>query len=198
MKKTCYAIAACALLGTAPLAAAAENFVGVLSEEAGSTLGSQGTGAAIVTIDDVLSTMRVQTLFFNLTGTTTVAHIHCCTAVPFSGNAGVATTTPTFPGFPENVRLGSYDQTFDMTLPSSWNPTFINNNGGTTASAFDTLVTGMRAGQAYLNIHTSAAPGGEIRALLAAPVPEPETYALMLAGLGLVGWAASRRRKIGV
>lgn len=28
----------------------------------------------------------------------------------------------------------------------------------------------------------------------AAPVPEPETYALMLAGLGLVGWAAKRRR----
>ena len=28
----------------------------------------------------------------------------------------------------------------------------------------------------------------------AAPVPEPETYALMLAGLGLVSWAARRRR----
>ena len=28
----------------------------------------------------------------------------------------------------------------------------------------------------------------------AAPVPEPETYALMLAGLGLVGFAARRRR----
>ncbi|MDP2811103.1 MAG: FxDxF family PEP-CTERM protein [Rhodocyclaceae bacterium] len=27
-----------------------------------------------------------------------------------------------------------------------------------------------------------------------APVPEPETYALMLAGLGLVGWAARRRK----
>lgn len=26
------------------------------------------------------------------------------------------------------------------------------------------------------------------------PVPEPQTYALMLAGLGLVGWAARRRR----
>ncbi len=26
-------------------------------------------------------------------------------------------------------------------------------------------------------------------------VPEPEAYALMLAGLGLVGWAARRRRK---
>ena len=29
----------------------------------------------------------------------------------------------------------------------------------------------------------------------AAPVPEPETYALMLAGLGLVGWAARRRAR---
>ena len=27
-----------------------------------------------------------------------------------------------------------------------------------------------------------------------APVPEPETYALMLAGLGLVGFAARRRK----
>ena len=26
------------------------------------------------------------------------------------------------------------------------------------------------------------------------PAPEPETYALMLAGLGVVGWAARRRR----
>lgn len=31
---------------------------------------------------------------------------------------------------------------------------------------------------------------------IAAPVPEPETYALMLAGLGVVGWMARRRRSI--
>lgn len=31
-------------------------------------------------------------------------------------------------------------------------------------------------------------------AVVAAPVPEPETYALLLAGLGIVGWAARRRR----
>jgi hypothetical protein len=201
MKKTCYAIAACALLGTAPLAAAAETFVGILSEATEGvhlTPPSLGTGAALVTLDVAASTLRVETIFFNLTGATTNAHIHCCTGTPFAGFAGVATTTPTFPGFPSGVRLGSYDQTFDMTLPSSWNPTFINNNGGTTSSAFDVLVAGMRNGEAYLNIHTSAVPGGEIRAFLAAPVPEPETYALMLAGLGLVGWAASRRRKVGV
>ncbi|OYW28321.1 MAG: hypothetical protein B7Z51_08260, partial [Methyloversatilis sp. 12-65-5] len=46
-------------------------------------------------------------------------------------------------------------------------------------------------GKAYLNLHSSEFPGGEIRGFLA-PVPEPETYALMLAGLGLIGWAARR------
>jgi PEP-CTERM motif len=32
--------------------------------------------------------------------------------------------------------------------------------------------------------------------LVAAPVPEPSTYALMLAGLGLVGFMARRRREV--
>jgi hypothetical protein len=31
----------------------------------------------------------------------------------------------------------------------------------------------------------------------AAVVPEPETYAMLLAGLGAVGWVARRRRKAG-
>lgn len=34
----------------------------------------------------------------------------------------------------------------------------------------------------------------ELTQTVSAPVPEPETYALMLAGLGLVGYATSRRR----
>jgi NAD-dependent oxidoreductase involved in siderophore biosynthesis len=61
-------------------------------------------------------------------------------------------------------------------------------------SAFNALVAGLDAGQAYLNVHTASFPGGEIRGLLV-PVPEPETYALMLAGLGIVGWAAKRRQR---
>jgi hypothetical protein len=50
--------------------------------------------------------------------------------------------------------------------------------------------------------HPGECPGGpmcvagsaDIRGLIAAPVPEPETYALMLAGLGVVGFVARRRR----
>ncbi len=36
--------------------------------------------------------------------------------------------------------------------------------------------------------------GGSVNFGVTAPVPEPETYALMLAGMGVVGWAARRRR----
>ncbi len=39
----------------------------------------------------------------------------------------------------------------------------------------------------------SASYGGSITAV---PVPEPETYAMMLAGLGVVGFLAARRRKV--
>lgn len=70
---------------------------------------STGTGWATVTYDDVANTMRVQTAFSGLLGTTTTAHIHCCTASPMSGNAGVATMVPTFTGFPESVTSGTYD-----------------------------------------------------------------------------------------
>ena len=155
---------------------------------------SGGAGFGIVTLDTTSFTLRVQSIFAGLTGTTTVAHIHCCTAVPGTANAGVATMTPSFAGFPAGVTTGSYDATFDMLDSASWNAAYITNNGGTTASAFGALAAGMASGSAYLNIHTSFAPGGEIRGFLVTQVPEPSTYALMALGLAVVGGLARRRR----
>lgn len=106
----------------------------------------------------------------------------------------VATQLPSFDGFPLGVTAGSYDHTFDMSLASSYNSTFVTNNGGTVSSAFNALVFGLDAGMAYLNIHTSLFPGGEIRGLLS-PVPEPESYALLLAGLGVLALFTRRTKR---
>jgi hypothetical protein len=142
---------------------------------------SAGTGSTLVDYDDVLHTLRVQASFSGLTGTTTNAHIHGPTATAGTGTAGVMTTTPTFAGFPSGVTSGTYDNTLDLTLASSWNAAFVTANGGTAAGAEAAFAAALAAGTTYLNIHTSAFPGGEIRGFLT-PVPEPATLGLMAAG----------------
>jgi hypothetical protein len=146
---------------------------------------SPGLGSATVTVDTDHITMRVQESFSGLTSNTTAAHIHCCTASPNTGTAMVATATPTFPNFPLNVTSGSYDTTFNMTFATNYNADFIAAHGGTVSGAFNALVAGMDNGTAYSNIHTTAFPAGEIRGFLA-PVPEPQTYAMLLAGLAVL------------
>jgi hypothetical protein len=156
---------------------------------------SPGTGFAEVDFDIVAHTMHVQVQFAGLTGTTTASHIHSATAVPGTGTAGVATTTPTFTGFPLGVTSGNYDALFDMTLASSYNPAFITANGGTVASAEVALAAGLAAGEAYLNIHTSTFGGGEIRGFLTTTVPEPATISLLAVGALAVLFASRRVRR---
>src|SRR6476660_3759454 len=104
---------------------------------------SPGTGTATVTIDDVLNTMRVQVSFSGLTSGTTASHIHAATPTPFTGTAGVATTTPTFP---LGVTAGTYDNLFDLLAASTYNSAFVTANGGTTASAEAALLAAIAQG----------------------------------------------------
>ena len=153
---------------------------------------SPGTGFAKVTFDLDLVTMRVEASFQDLLGTTTAAHIHCCDFQP-NGAAGVSTQTPSFTGFPLGVTSGSMDNTFDMTLTSSYRAAFLTANGGSVSNALNSLLAGLDSGQAYFNIHTSLFQPGEIRGL-AVLIPEPTSALLALISLGLpVMWRRSSR-----
>ena len=134
---------------------------------------SSGTGFAVVDYDNVLHTLSLNVAFSGLLGNVTASHIHS-PALPTT-NAGVATTVPTFPGFPSGVTSGNYVHTLDMTLATSYSPTFITVNGGTISGAEAALAASLAAGTAYLNIHTNSFPGGEIRGQLA-PVPVTHSY----------------------
>src|ERR671913_925429 len=154
--------------------------------------GSPGIGSAVVTVDTVTNLLTVNVAFAGLVSPTTIAHIHCC-AGP-GGTAIPATTVPSFPGFPVGVTTGTYLQTFDLTLASTYNPAFIAAHGGTVAGAQAAFIAGLQNGQAYFNIHTTQFPGGEIRGQLQA-VPEPATLLLLSSGVvGVVGVLRKRRK----
>lgn len=154
---------------------------------------SLGTGLGSVWYDDVAKTLQLQVSFSGLSAPVSVTHIHGATAAPFAGTAGVAVTPGTLPGFPAGVTSGSYSNTLNLALTSTYTSGFLTANGGTAAGAEVGLKVAMDSGRTYWNIHSTLYPGGEIRGFLIA-VPEPTTAALVgLGGLALAGRVMRRR-----
>jgi hypothetical protein len=91
------------------------------------------------------------------------------------------------------VTSGTYERSFDTSAASTYNPAFVTANGGSVPAAEAALAASLAARTAYLNIHTTMFPGGEIRGFLA--VPEPATLLLLV--VGGMGVLALRKKATG-
>lgn len=181
----------------APASAATYVFSSPLAPE---VEGATGSGYVTVTFDTTAQTLGIVADWSGLTGTTTVAHIHCCVSSPQVGNVGVAVMAPTLPGFPDGVTSGSYSTLLNLADAANYTASFFTNFGGATIEGTQAaLLAGLQSERAYFNIHTTAFPAGEIRGFLStvplSAVPEPQTWGMLLLGFGMVGGALRWRRR---
>lgn len=165
-------------------------FSGTFAPEA---VGATGSGTLSMEYDEDAHTLFIDAAWSGLSGTTNNAHIHCCTALPNTGTAGVALATGgILPDFPLGVSAGTYTKLIDLGMTTSYSAGFVSTSGGTALGAEQRLMANLASGNAYFNIHSTTFGGGEIRTF-ATVVPEPGTWALMALGLAAVGGVARRR-----
>ncbi len=168
MRKSLIALAAVSALAAAPAWAAIDSYWAPLygASEFPGPGDPDGFGLAVLSIDTSNNSVSWAIQAQNIALPLTGAHIH-------AGAAGTA------------------------------GPVIINFNAVLTGVTSDPDAASINPGNAsgfYVNLHNSAYPGGAIRGQLAYVgsvnvVPEPETYALMLAGLAGVLFMGRRRER---
>jgi len=185
-------------LALAPAVLGAETFTAELSgENQVPPLDVEASGDATVTISDDEQTVSWEVTYSGLTGAPAAGHIH----VGADGAHGPVMIP--FASVTETGTSGSFaaaDYTGGEGLPADW----------------DGVLAAIRDGNSYVNIHTEANPGGEIRGQLeggggptpprtdaatplpASPTGSPAAVLLVLATLGIFAGftrlAIARRR----
>jgi hypothetical protein len=159
-----------AALNTAAWAATQE-FVVTLEpvEEVGATGGGSGT----LTFDDALNTLSFNDILWSgLSAPANNAHIHG----PLPATGVIYPLSPTY------TTLGDTFGTISGTLTLT---------EGTAGFSLADQIQDLQNGEWYINIHSTAFPGGEIRGTIL--IPEPSTWALLGLGIAVIGWRLRRR-----
>ena len=159
MKRSRFAflVAGLLVLALAPVALAAETFTASLDgANAVPPVTGAGTGSATVTISDDGQSVSWDVSYSGLTGDPAAGHIHFAAA---NANGPVMIPFATVTATGTTGTFNAADYAGGEGLPADW--------AGVLAA--------IRGGNAYVNIHTAANPGGEIRGQLAGGGTTPPT-----------------------
>lgn len=156
-------------------------------------------GSAVFVLNDAQTALTMTVTAYNIdfTGAQTAdandnllaAHIHASPTAAPGINAPVVWGffgTPFNDNTPNDEVVTPFATGVGGTITGKWDAP--EGNGTTLTAQLSNLLTG----HAYINFHTVQFGGGEIRGMITA-IPEAHEYALMLAGLVLLGFAAFRR-----
>ena len=151
------------------------------NENPATTGGSGGEVGAGIFFDDVTLQLTINIAwgsgngFTNLTGVATAGHIH---------------------GITDNPAPGSFTENKPVIIPldslAGWNPSATAGGFSGTVTLSAAQASALPQGRLYINVHTQANPGGEIRGYLV--VPEPSSLALLATGLGCAIAISLRKR----
>jgi hypothetical protein len=202
MRKKLVSFAALSALLALPLAANAQIYQFNATLNAANevpTTASTATGVATLQYDThntaslLDDTYSFSEAVFGLTGPATGYHIHA-SASP-TETAPVRINFASTPGYlvlvsGNNLLVGAANLPAPVVIPAT---PATGTNAGYPAMSFLSV---LQSGLAYVNVHTATYPGGEVRGQLlpVSPIPEPATSMMLLAGAGIVGLVARRRR----
>ena len=171
--------------------------------------GSTATGSAILSYNDfdTLSmaddTYTVSMTVTGLLGTPTGFHIHGAATAAENAPVRVAldgSFPPFVSGFSGGTLVVGGTATGASIIGGTGDGGYMvpatpvsGTNAGYPSMSFLSMLT---SGLAYVNVHSTFKPSGEVRGQLlqVAVVPEPETFGMLLAGLALIGVIVGRRK----